>query len=41
MGVCVALRAIDFAAGLPPMWGSSEGPPTVLVADVWLARRAM
>jgi hypothetical protein len=42
MVVGVALTAIDFAAGMPPMWSWSEGPPTVLVgaAYVWLARRA-
>ena len=33
---------IDFAAGMPPFWSWSEGPPTVLVglAYIWLARRA-
>ena len=38
----VVLTVVDFAAGMPPMWSWSEGPPTVLVgaAYVWLARRA-
>jgi hypothetical protein len=38
----VIVTVIDFAAGMPPLWSWSEGPPTVLVglAVIWLARRA-
>lgn len=40
--VGVVLTVVDFAAGMPPMWSWTEGPPTVLVgaAYIWLARRA-
>ena len=40
--VGVILTVVDFAAGMPPFWSWSEGPPTVLVglAYIWLARRA-
>jgi hypothetical protein len=33
---------VDFAAGMPPFWSWSEGPPTVLagLTYIWLARRA-
>jgi hypothetical protein len=36
------VTVVDFAAGMPPYWSWSEGPPTVLagLAYVWLARRA-
>jgi hypothetical protein len=36
------VTAIDFAAGMPPYWSWSEGPPTVLAgfAYIGLARRA-
>ena len=36
------LIVVDFAAGMPPYWSWSEGPPTVLtgLVYVWLARRA-
>jgi hypothetical protein len=36
------MTVIDFAAGMPPLWSWSEGPPTALVgwAYIWLARRA-
>jgi hypothetical protein len=36
------VTAVDFTAGMPPLWSWSEGPPTVLVglAYIWLARRA-
>ena len=37
----VILTVVDFAAGMPPFWSWSEGPPTVLVglAYIWLVRR--
>jgi hypothetical protein len=36
------MTVVDFAAGLPPLWSWSEGPPTVLtgLAYVWLVQRA-
>jgi hypothetical protein len=36
------VTVVDFAAGMPPYWSWSEGPPTVLagLVYVWLARRA-
>lgn len=36
----VIVTVVDFAAGMPPFWSWSEGPPTVLagLAYVWLAR---
>ena len=36
------MTVVDFAAGMPPLWSWSEGPPTVIVGliDIWLARRA-
>jgi len=38
----VIVTVVDFAAGMPPYWSWSEGPPTALagLAYVWLARRA-
>ena len=38
----VIVTVVDFAAGMPPFWSWSEGPPTVLagLAYIWLARRA-
>ena len=38
----VIVTVVDFAAGMPPLWSWSEGPPTVLagLAYIWLARRA-
>ena len=38
----VILTVVDLAAGMPPYWSWSEGPPTALVGfvTVWLARRA-
>jgi len=37
------MTVVDFAAGLPPLWSWSEGPPTVLtgLAYVWLVQRAV
>jgi len=36
------MTVVDFAAGMPPLWSWSEGPPTVLtgLAYLWLVRRA-
>jgi hypothetical protein len=36
------MTVVDFAAGMPPLWSWTEGPPTVLTGLVylWLARRA-
>ena len=36
------MTVVDVAAGMPPFWSWSEGPPTVLtgLAFIWLARRA-
>jgi len=38
----VIVTVVDFAAGMPPLWSWSEGPPTVLVGllYIWLAGRA-
>jgi hypothetical protein len=38
----VIQTAVDFTAGMPPLWSWSEGPSTVAIglAYVWLARRA-
>jgi hypothetical protein len=38
----VIQTAIDFAAGMPPLWSWGEGPPTAFVGlgYVWLVRRA-
>jgi hypothetical protein len=37
----VIVTVVDFAAGMPPFWSWTEGPPTVLVglAYIWLAQR--
>ena len=38
----VIVTAVDFGAGMPPLWSWSEGPPTVVtgLAYLWLAQRA-
>jgi hypothetical protein len=38
----VIQSAIDFTAGMPPLWSWGEGPPTALVGMgyLWLVRRA-
>jgi hypothetical protein len=38
----VIQSAIDFTAGMPPLWSWGEGPPTALlgVGYLWLVRRA-